>query len=111
MTEDKCRREITLTELKAAVLDLVESYSRQFRIAIDAEFAAVKLFEEVGEFAQALLAKKGKTPPSRLSGDTDAQTRLGEELADVVCLAILNAHMHEIDLTAAVLRKWVNRAP
>lgn len=49
--------------------------------------------EEVGEFAQALLIFKRKSRPEKFLSDEVAKDEVAKELADVVGMAFVNAHV------------------
>lgn len=84
-------------------LDYWEKYS----ITIDQEFALMKLMEEMGEFTQALLIQKRKSRPEKFLPDVEAKEDVAKELADVVGMAFVNAHILGIDLEQALRTKWI----
>ena len=85
------------------------AYGKRNNIAIDKEFAIVKLYEEVGEFSQALLIHQKKSRPEKHVSEEISKNELAKELADVVCMVIVNAHLLGIDLEDAIDKKWINK--
>jgi NTP pyrophosphatase (non-canonical NTP hydrolase) len=65
----------------------------------------LKLQEEVGELTQAFNRKTGRARRKGLSDDQMALA-MADEAADVFGHILLFAHAHEIDLAAAIERKW-----
>jgi len=57
------------------------------------------------------VAAKGgkKCQKSKRVPDDVSKKELAKELADVVGLAILNAHLLDIDLEDAIDKKWINK--
>lgn len=84
-------------------------YGERHNIRIDEEFAMIKLFEEVGEFAQAVLIHKKKCRTVKVVDEAVSKKELGRELADVVGMAIVNADLLGIDLEDAIDKKWINK--
>lgn len=84
-------------------------YGKRHQIKIDQEFAAVKLFEEVGEFAQALLIQQKKCRESKFVSQEMSKKELGKEIADVIGMAIINAHLLGINLEEAIDKKWIHK--
>ena len=96
-------------KLEKKVVERMESYGKKYDIKIDEEFALVKLFEELGEFSQALLIHKKKSRPEKYLSEKDSKREVAKELADVICLAIVNANLLGIDLEEAIDKKWISR--
>jgi len=84
-------------------------YGKRHQIEFTQDFAAIKLFEEVGEFAQALLIHQKKCRESKYVTEEISKQELGKELADVVGMAIVNAHLLGINLEEALDKKWIHR--
>ena len=42
---------MTFEEMQSGILRVAETYSKRFNVKIDHDFAVLKLFEEVGEYA------------------------------------------------------------
>lgn len=96
-------------ELQEKIIKNGFEYGQRHNIKIDEDFALIKLFEEVGEFAQAVLIHRKKCRTKKLVPEDVSKKELSRELADVVCLAILNGHLLDIDLEDAIDKKWINK--
>jgi NTP pyrophosphatase (non-canonical NTP hydrolase) len=96
-------------DLQDAVVKNGENYGQRYNIKIDGDFALLKLYEEVGEFSQALLIHKGKCRPEKFESQEKSKEHLGQEMADVLGLLMMNAHLLEIDLEENLKKKWINR--
>ncbi len=90
-----------LAELAEDVGRVSDLYAARFGVRRDADWALLKLQEELGELAQAHLRLSG-----RGRGEASEQGR-ADEAADVLCMLLLYARAHGIDLDAAVRRKWL----
>jgi NTP pyrophosphatase (non-canonical NTP hydrolase) len=96
---------MTFQEMQKGVLAVADTYGKLFRITIDQDFALLKLYEEVGEFAQAVLIHRKKSKPDKLRSEEESKKILAEELADIIGLTIVNADLFGIDLEQAVREK------
>ena len=94
-------------QLQAAAVDTARRYGVKNSVEIDEQFALAKLFEEVGEFAQAALIHGGQCRRSKRVSKEESKYQLGRELADVVGMAMLNAQLYGIDLERAIREKWI----
>jgi NTP pyrophosphatase (non-canonical NTP hydrolase) len=101
---------MTFQEMQKGVLAVADKYGKRFGIIIDQDFALLKLYEEVGEYAQAVLIHRKKSKPNKLRSEEDSKNLMAEELADIIGLAIMNAELFGIDLERAVKEKWLDRA-
>ena len=95
-------------ELQTKVVKNAMSYGKQYNVAIDEDFALFKLYEEVGELAQAVLIHRKKSRPEKHVSEEISRGEVAKELADVVGMAIVNAHLMGIDLEEAINSKWIN---
>jgi NTP pyrophosphatase (non-canonical NTP hydrolase) len=84
-------------------------YGKRHNIKFDQEFAVIKLMEEVGEFAQALLIHQKKCRESKFVSQDISKEELGKELADVIGMVIVNANLLGIDLEKAIDQKWIHK--
>jgi len=84
-------------------------YGKRHQIEFTQDFAAIKLFEEVGEFAQALLIHQKKCRESKYVNEEISKQELGKELADVVGMAMVNAHLLGINLEESLDKKWIHK--
>lgn len=85
------------------------NYGERYGIKIDQDFALLKLYEEVGEFAQAVLIYRKQSRPEKFVSDEKAKEHLGQELADIAGMVVLNANLLGIDLEDAINKKWIDR--
>jgi NTP pyrophosphatase (non-canonical NTP hydrolase) len=99
---------VDLQELAASVEHVSRRYASTFRIERTSDWHILKLHEEVGELTQVHLMREGQARPK---GHTSAELdeKFAEEIADVLCHVLLLAEHHEVDLPAAVKRKWLSR--
>lgn len=83
------------------------NYGEKYHISIDKDFSFFKLIEEVGEFSQARLIFEWKSRPEKFLDKETAKAEIAKELADVVGMAFVNAHVLGIDLEKALKIKWI----
>lgn len=95
--------------LQDGVIQNAVNYGKKFNVTIDEDFALLKLYEEVGEFAQAVLIHRKKSRPEKYVTEEVSKEAIARELADVVGMAIVNAHLLGIDLEKAIDKKWINK--
>lgn len=96
-------------ELKQKVVKRALQYGEENNIDIDLEYSVLKLVEELGEYTQALLIHQKKSRPSKHLDHNESHEQLAKELADLVGLAILNAHFLGVDLEKAIEEKWFSK--
>jgi len=84
-------------------------YGENYNVKIDEDFALLKLYEEVGELAQAVLVHRKKSRPEKHVSEDVSKKELAKELADVIGMAIVNAYLFDIDLEDAIEKKWINK--
>ena len=96
-------------ELQDKVVQNAVNYGKKYNVQIDEDFALLKLYEEVGELAQAILIHRKKCRPEKYVPEDVSRNELAKELADVVGVAVVNAHLLGIDLEDAIEKKWINR--
>jgi len=96
-------------EVEEKVIHNAMSYGQKYGIEIDEDFALLKLYEEVGEFAQAVLIHRKKSRPEKHVTEEASKKELANELADIVGMAMVNAKLFNIDLEEAIYKKWINR--
>ena len=97
-------------ELSKKVVENAVSYGEKYHVDIDEDFALIKLFEEVGEFAQAVLIHRKKSRPEKHVDEETSKNELAKELADVVGMVMVNAHLLGIDLEEALDKKWITKS-
>jgi len=96
-------------ELQKGVVENAFNYGKKYNVKIDEDFALLKLYEEVGELAQAILIHRKKSRPEKYVSEEISRNELAKELADVVGMAIVNAHLLGINLEEAIDKKWINK--
>lgn len=99
-----------LNELVADVEDVSTFYASHNGITRSDDWLLLKLQEEVGELTQAYLARSGQARDKGMT-QTEITSALEDELADVIAHALLIAHRFDIDLSAALSRKWLVYRP
>lgn len=96
-------------ELQVKVVANAVRYGKEYGIKIDEDFALLKLYEEVGELAQAILIHRKKSRPEKHTTEEISKREVAKELADVISLAIVNAHLLGIDVEEAIDKKWIGK--
>lgn len=85
---------------------IAANYGTHYGFTQDDSWYMLKLQEEVGELTQAFLMRAGQ---ARTKDRTKEQLEEGfaDELADVLCMTLLMARHHGVDIEAAIERKWL----
>jgi len=96
-------------EVEDGVIKNAMKYGKKCNVEIDEDFALLKLYEEVGEFAQAVLIHRKKSRPEKHVPEDVSKKELAKELADIVGMAMVNAHLFGIDLEEEIDKKWISR--
>lgn len=96
-------------DIQSTIVKNGERYGKKFGITIDKEFCNLKLMEELGEFAEAVLTHAKKSRPEKILTDEEAKKRLAHELADVLGMAIVTANVYGINLEEALKEKWMQK--
>jgi len=91
------------------VVENAFNYGKKYNIEIDEDFALFKLYEEVGELAQFVLIHRKKCRPEKYMSEEKSKKELAQELADVLGMVMVNAHLLDIDLEEAINKKWINK--
>lgn len=91
------------------VISNIMRYGKRHNIRIDKKFAQAKLVEEVGEFYGSLMVDEGRCREVKKISKKEAKKYIGYELADIVAMAMLNAHFLDIDLYKALDEKQINK--
>jgi NTP pyrophosphatase (non-canonical NTP hydrolase) len=92
---------LDLKALQADVLRVSEFYAREYTIDRSADWALLKVQEELGELTAEHLRLSG-----RARGAPDAG-KLGDEAADVLGMLLIYCDQAGIDLEQAMQRKWL----
>jgi NTP pyrophosphatase (non-canonical NTP hydrolase) len=100
---------MTFGELQKGILKVAKLYSERFGVTIDQDFVLLKLVEEVGEYAQAVLVHRKKSKPEKHVSENESKKLIANELADIIGLAIINANLFDIDLENTIKEKWLNK--
>jgi NTP pyrophosphatase (non-canonical NTP hydrolase) len=90
-----------LKTLQADVLRISDIYAAEHGIERSADWALLKIQEELGELTAEHLRMSG-----RARGTADAG-KLGDEAADVLGMLLIYCDRAGIDLETAVERKWL----
>ncbi len=61
----------------------------------------------MGAYAQAVIVHNKKSKPEKYVSEEEAKKRLGEELADIIGMAIINADLFGIDIQKSIKEKWL----
>ena len=95
-------------ELCAKVLAVFDQYAEENGISVDEDYAILKLVEEIGEFAQAVIIQRGMCRTEKRIPAKQAQSSVANELSDILGLTILVADRIGVDLQSAVRKKWLH---
>lgn len=96
-------------DMQKKVIENAVRYGKEYNVKIDEDFALIKLYEEVGEFSQAVLIHRKKSRPEKYVAEDVSKKELAKELADIVGMAIINAYLLGIDLEEAIEKKWISK--
>jgi len=96
-------------ELQKLVVANALNYGEKYNVKIDEDFAILKLYEEVGEFSQAMLIHRRKSRPEKHLPEELSKEEIAKELADVIGMTMVNAHLLGIDLEQALDKKWIHK--
>jgi NTP pyrophosphatase (non-canonical NTP hydrolase) len=101
---------MTFQEMQDGIMKVAKTYGQRYGVVMDQDFAFLKLYEEVGEFAKAVLIHRKKSRPEKHTTEEESKEMLASELADIVGLAIINTNLLGIDLQKAIEDKWLSKA-
>lgn len=97
-----------LERLKAQFEQVSARYAEKHGIARDPDWFVLKLQEEIGELTQVWNKLSGRARRQDRS-DEDLRQALADETVDVLGHILLFADQNDIDLAAAIERKWLFR--
>ena len=97
-----------LDELTKKVNLVADNYAKKFKIKRDSDWYLIKTQEELGELTQHYLMMTGRGRKKGLS-DSEIREKFEMEVADVLCMMLLLASHHKIDLDRVVQKKWLNQ--
>jgi NTP pyrophosphatase (non-canonical NTP hydrolase) len=100
----------SLADLTGLVAQVCDIYAERCDIARDDDWYALKLQEEAGEVIAAYLKRTGR---GRVGESTPEQRRLAleDEIADLMAQVLLFARHNDVDIEAALARKWFTYLP
>ncbi|WP_280454165.1 pyrophosphatase [Nocardia brasiliensis] len=100
------RTKVAWEELARQLDAVSRAYAELYSIERTPEWHVMKICEESGELMQWFLASIGQ---GRTRGKTPAELTdsVDDEIADVVCHAILMAYHRGTDLGEVITRKWL----
>ncbi|MBB4189463.1 MazG nucleotide pyrophosphohydrolase domain-containing protein [Sinorhizobium terangae] len=94
-----------LSKLKRQFEAASAAYAVEHGIVRDPDWYILKLQEEVGELTQAWNKVSGRGRTRAMSPEELGQS-LADETADLLGHVLLFAHHNDLDLAAAIERKW-----
>lgn len=86
------------------------SYAQEYNIERTPDWFILKLTEELGEMTQSYLNYQGQSR-KKSKTKTTFRAEFADEIADVLCMALLVAKHHDIDVEQAIVRKWLKYLP
>ncbi|MFD1251470.1 MULTISPECIES: hypothetical protein [Devosia] len=96
----------SLGELSDKVSEVAAVLTSRNGIAADSDWLMLKLQEELGELTAEHLRLSGRKKREGLDENAIIAAR-NDEAADLLAILLLYARHHDIDLEAAVERKWL----
>jgi len=88
---------MTFEEMQSGILKVAETYSERFNVEIDHDFAVLKLFEEVGEYAQAVIVHKKKSKPKKYVSEEEVKKTLEKSsLISLVWQSLMQTYLTSI---------------
>ncbi|MFC1613162.1 MazG nucleotide pyrophosphohydrolase domain-containing protein [Patescibacteria group bacterium] len=96
-------------DLEKEIINTSKDYLQRYNLKMDDDFALSKLYEEVGELAQAILIHKKKCRPEKNLTFKESKKNRAKELADIIGMVIVNANLLNIDLVEAIEKKWITK--
>tara|TARA_B100000508_G_scaffold74109_2_gene57706 strand:+ start:1869 stop:2204 length:336 start_codon:yes stop_codon:yes gene_type:complete len=96
-------------EIQKLIIANAERYSKKHQIDIDLEWLLLKLTEESGEFANALLIYRKKCRQEKCVDDDVAKDNLSKELVDVFTTLILLGDKLDIDVLDSMDRNVLEK--
>lgn len=96
-------------EVQNAVIKNAVRYGKKHGITFDEDFVLIKLYEEIGELSQAMLIHQKRSRAVKHVPKEVSKRELAKELADVVNMAMVLAHVLDIDLEEAIDKKCISK--
>ncbi len=100
---------IRFSELQRLISANAERYAKKHGVTIDKAFLVLKLMEESGELAEALLICDNQCRTKKRKDAGEAHTELENELADVLGTVLLMASTFNVDILAGLERKTLKK--
>ncbi|MFK7803767.1 MAG: pyrophosphatase [Anaerolineae bacterium] len=101
---------MNIPDLAKQVETVSSLYAERNGIDRTDDWFVLKINEEIGELVQAYLNMQGQGR-DRGEGAESGKTRFENELADVLGHLLLLANRFDVDMDAAVQRKWLKWLP
>ncbi|MEK9155625.1 MAG: pyrophosphatase [Patescibacteria group bacterium] len=101
---------MNLPELTANVEHVASQYSQEFGVTYTNDWFLLKLQEEFGEMTRAHLMLTNRTR-RKAASELEAKKALADEIADVFAYVLLFAKNMDIDIEAALTKKWFAYLP
>lgn len=98
-----------IKEIQKLVVANAERYSKKHNIDMDLEWLLLKLTEENGEFANALLIYTEKCRAAKVVSEDVAKENLSAELIDVLTIVVLLADRLDIDILETLEKKVLEK--
>lgn len=98
-----------IKEIQKLVVANAERYSKKHNIDIDLEWLLLKLTEENGEFANALLIYTKKCRAEKVVSEDMAKENLSAELIDILTIVMLLADRLDIDILETLEKKVLEK--
>lgn len=98
-----------IKEIQKLVVANAERYSKKHNIDIDLEWLLLKLTEENGEFANALLIHTKKCRAEKVVSEDDAKENLSAELIDILTIVMLLADRLDINILETLEKKVLEK--
>lgn len=96
----------TFRELSDRIGEVGELYAKRHNIPRSSDWYLLKLTEELGELTAEHLLMDGRARPGP-GGSSGAREALENEAADLFGQFVLYLRAHDIDIEAAIERKWL----
>lgn len=98
-----------INEMQKLIVANAERYSEKHNIDVDLEWLLLKLTEENGEFANALLIYTEKCRDKKKVSPEEAKENLDEELMDVFTIVVLLADKLGVDILETLEKKVLEK--
>jgi NTP pyrophosphatase (non-canonical NTP hydrolase) len=95
-------------ELCKKVLEVYDRYAADNAITVSEDYAILKLVEEVGELAQAVIIQRDLCRTEKRVTRKEGRRAVANELADILGLTILVADRIGVDLQESLEGKWLH---